>query len=108
MHNQPMDAPWLRESSISSSQFNLRETDIVRDTEGETVRGMGNKGEKSKTINSVMDREQAKAITEYDHLFSIQIGLLLPWIVRLFSVGARRGLQNVESRKKDESFLSVE
>lgn len=28
-----------------------------------------------------MDREQAKAITKYDCLFSIQMGLLLPWIV---------------------------
>lgn len=61
-------------------------------------------------INSVMDSEQAEAITEYDCLLSIQMGPLLPRIVRLFSLGAWRRLQDVkqEGKKTDESFLSVE
>lgn len=44
------------------------------------------KKEKSETINSVMDRELDEAVTEYDLLFNIQIGLLLPCIERLFSL----------------------
>lgn len=53
-----------------------------------------------------MDREQAKVITEYDHLFSTQMGLLLPWIGRLFGLGACRRQQDVRRRgKKDQLEL---
>lgn len=53
-----------------------------------------------------MDRAQAKVITEYDHLFSTQMGLLLPWIGRLFSLGACRRQQDVRRRgKKDQLEL---
>lgn len=38
--------------------------------------------------NLVMDREEARVITEYDRLFSILTGLLLPWMGRLFDLGS--------------------
>lgn len=63
-----------------------------------------------------MDREQAKVITEYDHLISILIGLLLPpigrtvksWSLRRAAGKDQLELHNSEERanRGDEDILS--
>lgn len=47
--------------------------------------------------NLVMDREEARVITEYDRLFSILTGLLLPWTGKLFDLGS--GLRHAREKK---------
>lgn len=46
-----------------------------------------------------MERQRAKVITEYDHLFGIRVELLLLWTVRLFSIEACRDLKSSQDTR---------